>query len=182
MLNEVLADPAIDWDGSGAVSSRDDEWVELFNPGPGSQDLGGFLIGDGDGTPLMELSGSLGAGTHRLIFGSEAAAFQSGSGWSVFGLRLGNDGDTTTLLQVSGNDTLLVDSYTYLNHEAEDDRSSGRRPDGSGSWELFDALNPYTGQTSPLGNGLAPTPGQPNGEPAVAVIPTSWGRIRTLYR
>jgi hypothetical protein len=181
-LNEVLADPATDWDGNGSVSSRDDEWVELYNPGPGEQDLNGFVIGDGDGTPLMALAGSLAGGGHRLVLGGEAAAFQSAHGWSVFGLRLGNDGDTVTLLQVVGTDTLLVDSYSYGNHEAEDDRSSGRRPDGSAVWELFDGLNPYTGQTLPLGNGLVPTPGQANGEPGVAVVPSSWGRIRALYR
>jgi hypothetical protein len=83
---------------------------------------------------------------------------------------------------VSGTDTLLVDSYTYANHEAEDDRSSGRRPDGSAVWELFDGMNPYSGQAPPQGNGLVPTPGQANGEPTVAVVPSSWGRIRALYR
>ncbi len=32
-LNEILAAPARDWDGSGAFSSRDDEWVEVINSG-----------------------------------------------------------------------------------------------------------------------------------------------------
>lgn len=182
VLNEVMADPAGDWDGSGSYSSRDDEWVEIYNPGPGSLDLEGTMIGDGDASPLIALSGILEAEGHRLVTGGEAYAFQQANGWSAYGLRLGNDGDTVTLLQVVAGDTLLVDSYTYENHEAEDDRSSGRNPDGSPDWELFDALNPYTGGLLPPGNGLPPTPGTPNGGETVAAEETTWGRMRILYR
>ena len=182
MLNEVMADPAKDWDGDGSYNYRDDEWVEVYNPGPGSLDLDGTLIGEGDASPLIALRGILEAEGHRFVTGSEAYAFQQANGWSSYGLRLGNDGDTVTLLQIVEGDTLLVDSYTYLNHEADDDRSSGRNPDGSSEWELFDALNPYTGGTLPLGNGLPPTPGSPNGGEAVAVAETTWGHMRILYR
>jgi hypothetical protein len=181
VLNEVMADPAGDWDGDGSYNYRDDEWVEIYNPGPGSLDLEGVLIGDGDATPLMALSGMLGAEEHRLVTGSEAYAFQQANGWSAYGLRLGNDGDTVTLLQIVDSDTLLIDSYTYLTHEADDDRSSGRNPDGSPTWELFDLLNPYTGAVPPLGNGLPPTPGSPNDGTPVAVEETTWGRVRVLY-
>ena len=38
-LSEILAGPARDWDGSGAVSSRDDEWIEIVNGGSGTTDL-----------------------------------------------------------------------------------------------------------------------------------------------
>jgi hypothetical protein len=182
VLNEVLADPAKDWDGDGSYNYRDDEWVEIFNPGPGSLDLEGVLIGDADAAPLIALSGVLEAEQHRLVTGSEAYAFQQANGWSSYGLRLGNDGDTVTLLQIVAGDTLLVDSYTYLSHEADDDRSSGRNPDGSSEWELFDELNPYTGDDPPLGNGLPPTPGSSNGGVPVAVERTTWGGVRTLYR
>ncbi len=182
VLNEVMADPGRDWDGDGVYDFRDDEWIEILNPGPGSLVLDGVIIGDGDGSPLVALSGTLAEGELRAIFGSEAAEFQDQNGWAIFGLRLGNDGDTVTLLQVAGADTLLVDSYTYNTYEAEDDRSSGRRPDGGPVWEMFDALNPYTGTTPPLGNGLPPTPGQANGEQPVAAVETSWGRVRAIYR
>jgi hypothetical protein len=182
MLNEVMADPASDWDGDGTYSSRDDEWVEIYNPGPGSLDLDGLLIGDGDAAPLIALSGILEAEKHRLVTGGEAYAFQQANGWSSYGLRLGNDGDTVTLLQIVDSDTLLIDSYTYLSHEADDDRSSGRNPDGGPTWELFDALNPYNGGLLPPGNGLPPTPGSENGGIPVAVEETSWGSMRLLYR
>ncbi len=33
VLNEFLAGPARDWNGNGSISTRDDEWVEVFNAG-----------------------------------------------------------------------------------------------------------------------------------------------------
>ncbi|MDM7915582.1 MAG: lamin tail domain-containing protein [Candidatus Eisenbacteria bacterium] len=182
VLNEILADPAIDWDGSGALSSRDDEWVEIWNPGPGDLDLAGYFLGDADGSIVFGFEGSMAAGAHRIVYGSTAVAYQQSHGLDIYGLRLGNEGDTVQLRQAIGADTLLVDSYAYNNYEAEDDRSSGRRPDGALTWEMFDALNPYTGTTPPLGNGLAPTPGTANGEMPVAIEATTWGRMRALYR
>jgi hypothetical protein len=82
-----------------------------------------------------------------------------------------------------GGVPVLVDAYTYLNHEAEDDRSSGRMPDGAATWQLFDALNPYSGTANPLGNGLPPTPGTPNagGSPPVPACEANWGQIKALY-
>ncbi|MBM3286041.1 MAG: lamin tail domain-containing protein [Candidatus Eisenbacteria bacterium] len=182
VLNEVMADPARDWDGSGAYNYRDDEWVEIYNPGPGTLTLDGYLIGDGDGSPLYGFTGTLAAGGHRVVYGSAAVVYQQAHGLGVYGLRLGNDGDTVTLLQVVGSDTLLIDSRSYNTYEAEDDRSSGRSPDGSSTWEIFDSLNPYGGSTPPLGNGLPPTPGQANGAPAVAAVSTTWGHVRAIYR
>ena len=53
---------------------------------------------------------------------------------------MSNAGDTVVLFLVDGPDTLVVDSHTYKSHEADDDRSTGRNPDGAGDWEVFDAL------------------------------------------
>ncbi len=182
VLNEIMADPASDWDGSGAYSFRDDEWIELYNPGPGSLTLDGYLLGDENRQPVFGFSGALEAGRQRVVYGSEAVVYQQGHGLGVYGLRMGNDGDTVTLLQVVGADTILVDTYAYNTYEAEDDRSTGRRPDGSTTWEIFDLLNPYTGTTPPLGNGLAPTPGLPNSGDQVEVVDSTWGKVRALYR
>ncbi len=185
VLNEMMADPASDWDASGVYSSRDDEWVEVYNPGPGSLTLDGYFIGDATRKPVYGFTGTLDAGSFRLVYGSTAVAWQQVNGVSVTGLGLGNDGDSVTLVQIAGTDTTLVDSYTYNTYEAENDRSSGRRPDGSSNWEMFDAMNPYTGTTPPLGNGLPPTPGLPNdgsAPPPVAVHEATWGDVRLLYR
>ncbi|MEZ4653633.1 MAG: hypothetical protein R3E12_08585 [Candidatus Eisenbacteria bacterium] len=94
--------------------------------------------------------------------------------------RLGNDRDTATLWQVANGDTLLVDAYSYNTQEAEDDRSTGRNPDGSSVWEIFDALNPYAGQGPPSGNGLAP----PRARATRRLHPgreLTWGRVKRLF-
>ncbi len=181
VLNEFLAGPATDWDGSGAVSTRDDEWVEVFNGGAAAVDLSGYLITDADRVPRIALSGTLEPGGWRLVFGSESYAWEKAQGYPAYGFSLGNSGDAVMLWQVAGAETLLVDSYTYKSHEAAADRAVGRRVDG-GDWALFDALNPYTGTTPPLGTGCAPSPGTTNLCGDTPALPTSWGRVKSLYK
>lgn len=182
LLNEVMADPASDWDGDGAYNYEDDEWVEIYNPGPEPLDLAGWFLGDQNGGFVYGFAGTVDPGDVRVVYGSEAEAWEAENGQSTTGLRLGNDGDTVTLWQVVGEDTLLIDSYTYETWEAEDDRASGRRPDGGADWEIFDALNPYGGDNPPPGNGLPPTPGSRNDESPVPAAQGTWGRVKALYR
>src|SRR6266850_781853 len=66
-LNEFVAGPARDWDGSGTFSSRDDEWIEVVNAGVTPLPLEGFIITDGDSLPRFALSGTLAAGEHRMV-------------------------------------------------------------------------------------------------------------------
>lgn len=182
LLNEVMADPASDWNGDGAYSYRDDEWVEIVNPGPGSIDLAGYFLADESGGRVYGFDGVLAPGAARVVYGAEAVAWESAHGESATGLRLGNDGDTVQLLQEIGGALQVVDVYGYNTYEAEDDRASGRNPDGGADWQLFDALNPYTGTVPPLGNGKAPTPGMPNsGDPPSPGETGTWGRIKALY-
>ena len=110
-----------------------------------------------------------------------AVEWERATGHPVFGLSLGNTGDSVLLWQVNGSDTTLVDSYTYKAHESAADRATGRTPDGS-EWKLEDQLNPYSGTTQPTGTGCPPTPGQPN---SCGVTPThkvTWGRVKSIYR
>ena len=62
-----MADPARDWDGDGALSSRDDEWVEIINLGKAAVDLAGYRLSDGEGRPVWRygFSGVLEAGAVR---------------------------------------------------------------------------------------------------------------------
>ena len=179
-LNELLADPDRDWDGDGQLSSRNDEWVEVV--ATSDESLAGFYLGDDVGGFVYGFSGTLGADQVLVVFGGEAAEWESQNGESATGLRLGNTGDTVTLWYVSGADTTLVDSYAFLDHEAENDRSSGRLPDAGAEWALFDGLTPYSGETAPVGTGLLPTPGAANGSGELSpTTRTTWGRIKSLY-
>ena len=48
LINEVLADPARDWNGDGVVNYRDDEWVEVINAGSTAVSIDSLFIADGD--------------------------------------------------------------------------------------------------------------------------------------
>lgn len=180
-LNEILAGPARDWDGSGAFSSRDDEWIEIANAGATVADLAGFFVTDGDSIPRYAFSGTLGPLGTRLVTGKMSYDWEKLAGQPAFGLSLGNTGDSVILWQVTGADTVLVDTYTFKSHEAAADRSAGRAPD-SGQWVLYDGLNPYTGTLTPSGNACAPTPGAVNTCTASPAHPATWGALKAAYR
>lgn len=183
VLNEIMADPASDWDGSGSYSFRDDEWLEVLNTGPGVEDLSQYYVRDiPDPEPHLQLFGLLEPGQAQVFFGGDAVAWQQVNDITVTGLSLNNTGDTVELLRWTGSDYQLVYSAVFTDHEAEDERSSGRDP-ATGQWLLFDALNPHLGTQEPLGTGCAPSPGAPN--QCVVQVPTqpaAWDQVKSLYR
>lgn len=184
LLSEILGDPARDWNGSGAVDARDDEWLEVLNTGPDPVDLADYYFRDALGAdPHLRLSGQLAAGAVRVFYGSDAAAWQTAQGLTVTGLSLNNAGDTVELHRgVPGEPgSQLVDVYIYGDHEAEDDRSSARLSDGS--WIVYDYYLPYTGSLTPGGSGCAPSPGAVNEcSGNVAGERASWGALKVDYR
>ena len=179
-LNEIMAGPARDWDGT--FSSRDDEWVEVVNTGAGPLDLSSFLVTDGDTIPRYAYSGTLAAGARLVVYGKASYDWERATGHPAFGFSLANTGDSVLLWQVAGAETLLVDSCKYLSHEAAADRSIGRLPEGRGAWVLYDGLNPYTGTTPPQGNGCNPSPGAQNLCGETPVRTATWGSVKSLYR
>ncbi len=186
-LNELLAGPARDWNGDGTVSSRDDEWVEVLNTGTETVDLSVFLLTDGDRIPRYAFTGSLAGGARRVVYGKDSYDWEKSTGHPAYGLSLSNSGDAVLLWQVSGPDTLLVDSYAYLAHEAAADRAVGRAPDpppagAPGAWALFDGLNPYSGTTPPAGTGCSPSPGGVNACTNTPVRPETWGKLKAIYK
>jgi hypothetical protein len=182
-INELLADPARDWDGDSAVSSRDDEWVEIVNLGTVAVDLAGYRLADGEGMPVWRygFSGVLDAGSVRVVYGSDARAWEEANGFPVYGLSLNNTGDRIALYRISGADTAIVDSYTFAEAAARDDRAIGRRSDSPAVWVVFDAYNPCTATCVPAGSGCYPTPGSAN-TCTTAAQSRSWGSIKSKYR
>ena len=183
VINEVMADPASDWDGDGAYQYRDDEWVEILNTGPDLVDLSLYGLRDASSDdPRLRLSGTLEPGQVQVFFGSEAVVWQQEQGNTVAGLSLNNGGDILELLFLGESEAQVVDTVTYLDHEGEDDRSSGLGADNL-TWQLFDALNPHAGTQEPLGTGCAPTPGAANlCSPQVANENLALDSLKSCYR
>ncbi len=186
VINEVLADPARDWDGGGLVDAKGDEWVEVINLGPATVDLADYwLRDDSSRLPDYGLSGLLAPGQTRVVFGSEVVAWQHERGWLETGFGLNNSGDRVYLMYGPYSENLdyeILEQVWVSDHEAEDDRSSGRDAT-TGQWTLFDGLNPYTGSLTPPGTGCAPTPYQPNlCDLPVAEAGPSFGSFKAAYR
>jgi len=116
--------------------------------------------------------------------GHHATAWQQENGGGTSGLSLNNSGDTVQLLHTNETnpDQLdVVDTHTYLSHTAEDDRATGRYPDGD-AWALFDGLHSYDGTTVPLGTGCEPSPGALNECPGGTPVETeSWSGVKARF-
>jgi hypothetical protein len=183
VINEFLADPAMDWDGDGAAHFRDDEWVEIVNLGDAPVDLSGYRLADGEEYPVWRhgFSGLLGQGEVLVVYGSDSRAWEESNGFPVYGLSLNNAGDMIRLYRVGESDTLLVDSVSYGDHAADDDRSVGRPSDSPAVWEIYDAFNPCNDSCDPAGNGCAPTPGAPNAC-TTGTGSDSWSNIKNRHR
>jgi len=185
IINEVLADPATDWDGNGSVNYKDDEWFEVLNVSANVVDLATYWVRDATGVdPHMQLHGLIAPGAVAVFYGSDAVAWQSANGHSTTGLSLNNGGDVVQLLRTVPGSTALELMYSvhYEAHMAVDDRSNGWNIDRN-DWQLFDAMLPYTGALLPAGNGCAPTPGAANEcGTSVPNEATSFGTLKSLFR
>ncbi len=187
VINEVMADPAIDWDGDGAADFKNDEWIEILNNSPDPVDLSDYFLRDGLGEdPHLALSGVLDPGETEVYYGSEAVAWQTEMGMTTSGFSLNNGGDLVQLVRAftgpDGPEWELMFVISYDDHEAEDDRSCGFNTALS-EWLLFDAINPYGGDREPTGTGCAPSPGEPNTcQDNVAVESCSFGQVKLIFR
>lgn len=181
LLNEIMADPNRDWDGDGVYSFKDDEWVEIINVSDAPVVLDGYRLAGADTAWRYEFSGVLNPGRVQVVYGSQSTAWEAANGEAQFGLRLSNSGGSLLLWKLEATDTVLVDCYAYQDHEAEDDRSTGRAPDGAAEWRVMDGLNPHAGSELPSGTGCAPSPGGLISCPT-PVESSTWGRIKDLYK
>ncbi len=153
VLNEFMPGPASDWDGDCDSDARDDEWVEITNPGSEPIELEGYyLLSGADRDPVYGFTGTLAPGGFACIYGSDALIWEGENGAGAIGLSLNNSGDMLWLVSAGPGDTTVVDSIEYLSSQVGADVSIGRLPDGGGPWVLFDHF------TDKGGTGSDPTP------------------------
>ncbi len=132
VINEVLIRPHYDWEGAGGVTT-DDEFIEIYNRGPGGVNLRGWILDDyavGGSRPYVLPSITLQAGEAVALFRSRTH------------IALNDGGDSIRLSAPNGG---LVDKIRYRRVRAYN-LSYGRLPDG-------DDVLVY---------GLWPTPGEKN--------------------
>lgn len=136
MLNEVLPAPqTIDWNGDG-VLNEDDEYIELFNSGEETVDLGGFRLDDvagGGSSPHIIAPGTLLPAQGFLVF------FRSQTR-----IALNNGGDDVRLLAPDGSE--LRRFHFAATH---DDRAWSAVPDGGDYWTEDVTPSPGTRNAPP---------------------------------
>ena len=115
-LNELLPAPKnVDWDSSGVVD-KEDEWIELYNPGPVPVALGDWQLSDPTHTYAIPQGTLIGVGEFVVLYRRETQ------------LALNNSGDTVTLSRPDGS---VADTFTYDRY-AGGDQSWSRTVDGAG--------------------------------------------------
>ncbi len=102
-MREVVVSE-IAWMGTNA--SYTDEWIELYNNTGSDIDLGGWTLSAGDGTPSIDLSGSIPAGGYFLLERSDDDTVPGVTKDLIFTGGLGNEGEDL-VLRDAGN--LIVD-------------------------------------------------------------------------
>jgi hypothetical protein len=157
VINEVMYDPGAPADGEG-----DGEWVELYNAGLESVDLGGWSLADAASRDVLP-SRVCGPGEFVVVAASDSfmKAYPSFSGTAVvlggrIGNGLGNNGDRLLLLDASG---APVDAISWGRDRSILGPSIPDVPAGHSIERQMAGID--TDSASDFVDNLAPSPGGP---------------------
>jgi hypothetical protein len=120
---------------SGTIGNYRDEWMELFHPGSDNLNFDGWLIVAADGSPRIELQGTIQAGGYFLLERTDDSSIDDIPADQIYSGSLSNNGETLYLLGPSGE---IVDAvFGWMAGDAEHHRSMERccaRADGRTIW------------------------------------------------
>lgn len=150
-ITEIYADPALDANNDGVVSSTGDEFIELYNSMDSVLDLSGWTVADATRTRHVFPEGSLlAAGETLVVFGGGSPSLSQGI-WqtaSTGTLSLNNGGDSVFLSDAGG---MLIEQVDY-GSIAGFDESIVRSPETSGEeWVKHSSLDGSVGRTQSAG-------------------------------
>lgn len=114
-----------------AAAGDPDDWVELYNGGTDSIDLGGWTLTDSDPLHTHVFAGgqTIGAGGYKLLLRKEAGAFTFGLGAM----------DSVVLYDDSG---ALVDRIDWADGASPAGTTYGRIPNGTGDFQTLVGPSP----------------------------------------
>jgi hypothetical protein len=170
LINEVA------W--SGTAASSNDEWIELFNPGPSPIELNGWQLSDGDDKDPVRvvLKGSIPGYGLFLLERTDDTTVLDLTADQIYTGGLHNNGESLELLDPSGSviDTANADGGAWpagnVAFHASMERLAG--PDGPGAWRTFTGC--WGTGLDAVGAQVAGTPRSPNSTPCTSatVSPT----------
>lgn len=127
----------------GTTTSANDEWIELYNSGSDSVTLDGWTLNASDGSPSIDLVGTINAGGYYLAERTDDATVPGITAGVIYSGSLSNTGET---LLLKNNNEVTVDTVNM-----------------SGGWTAGDSTTKNTMQKS---GGVwitgTPTPGVVN--------------------
>ena len=165
LINEIA------W--AGTEASTYDEWIELYNPHPSPVDLTGWLLEAEDGSPNIELSGTIAAYGFFLLERTDDTAVYDILADQIYTGSLENGGETLRLIGPDGEtvDTANLNGGDWPAGDAEAHTSMERNanaPDADSVWESNNGLV-RTGQDVD-GNPINGTPKEVN---SVVLFPST---------
>jgi len=141
LLNEFVADN--DSTGFADEAGETDDWIEIYNSGSESIDIGGMYITDDLSNLRKALIPATDAATTTIQPGGFLILWADNDpeqGVLHLDWKLSGDGEDIGLVAPNGSGIVLIDSVTFdLQTEGV---SQGRDPDGSDTWMFFDAPTP----------------------------------------
>ena len=142
VINELMAD-----NGATVADPQGhyDDWIEIYNSGPGTVDLGGMYITDDllNPTQWQFPAGTvLGQDSYLLVWADEDILDNPSGLHANFKLSAG--GEQIGLYSTNG--TTLIDSISFGNQT--EDVSYGRFPNGGSTWYFMDPPTPNAANTA----------------------------------
>ena len=112
----------------GTTTSANDEWIELYNSGSDSVTLDGWTLNASDGSPKIDLIGTISAGGYYLVERTDDATVPGITAGVIYSGSLSNTGET---LLLKNNNEITVDTVNM-----------------SGGWTAGDSTTKNTMQKS----------------------------------
>lgn len=150
VINEFMAsNSATLKDESGEY----EDWIEIYNTSDNNISLNGFYLTDNFNNKLkFAIPGeiTITAKGYVVFFADD----NTSQGELHTNFKLSSDGEQLAIFQLSGADTIVIDSLTFPNQS--DDISYGRFPDGINYFEFFTTSTPGSANNSSNLEGIAP--------------------------
>ena len=144
--------------------SEYEDWLEIYNPGPGAVDMGGLYLTDDltNTTQWTFPDTTLEAGGFLLVWCDD----DTGDGPLHTNFKLSGDGEEIGLFGRLSAGNNVIDSYTF--GVQSDDISEGRETDGNPTWIFF------TTPTPGASNGASFILGDANGDGSLNIADASY--------
>jgi hypothetical protein len=137
-INEFMAANATAYEDPGSPGDFDD-WVEIYNAGPSTIDMGGMFLTDDltDPTKWQVPAGvSVPSGGYLILWADEDGS----QGVTHMNFKLSAGGEQIGLFDRGTAGTMPIDTLSFGAQAT--DVSMGRLPDGASAWEFFARCTP----------------------------------------